>query len=342
VFTWGRGRFGRLGHNDELDRLAPTQVSRESLQNSPAVLVAAGKLTSAAVASDGSLFVWGWGQWGQLGVGDTVNRLTPERLTPEKHFEDSRVLATSCGGFHMLAVTEYGAVWSWGRGAQAQLGHNDRHDCLVPRSIEMKRFDDLKVVTVACGLLHSVAVTEDGRLWTWGSALSTHHELAKEIEGYQEIPTGLAHQDMQDKLEPTAVQALVEADARVKRSRRCGPLASTHAVAYAMQSRMVLDDACAYEVCMQQLVAQVVELEDKIVGKRRELRQKRRDLQERLLKSRERTTQLLFQIHQEQAILTKWQDEEVALGAALMKNEEMKGMSLREMALHTAKLSAGK
>jgi alpha-tubulin suppressor-like RCC1 family protein len=342
VFTWGRGRFGRLGHNDELDRLAPTQVSRESLQNSPAVLVAAGKLTSAAVASDGSLFVWGWGQWGQLGVGDTVNRLTPERLTPEKHFEDSRVLVTSCGGFHMLAVTEYGAVWSWGRGAQAQLGHNDRHDCLVPRSIEMKRFDDLKVVTVACGLLHSVAVTEDGRLWTWGSALSTHHELAKQIEGYQEIPTGLAHQDMQDKLEPTAVQTLFEADARVKRSRRCGPLASTHAVAYAMQSRMVLDDACAYEVCMHQLVAQVVELEDEIVGKRRELRQKRRDLQERLLKSRERTTQLLFQIHQEQAILTKWQDEEVALGAALMKNEEMKGMSLREMALHTAKLSAGK
>jgi hypothetical protein len=50
----------------------------------------------------------------------------------------------------------------------------------------------------------------------------------------------------------------------------------------------------------------------------------------------------LFQIHQEQGILAKWQDEEVALGAALMKNEEMKGMSLREMALHTAKLSAGK
>lgn len=340
MFTWGRGRFGRLGHNDELDRLAPTQVSRESLQNSPAVLVAAGKLTSAAVASDGSLFVWGWGQWGQLGVGDKVNRLTPERLTPEKDFEDSRVLVTSCGGFHMLAVTEYGAVWSWGRGAQAQLGHNDRHDCLVPRRIELKRFDDLKVVTVACGLLHSVAVTEDGRLWTWGSALSTDHELAKETEGYQEIPTGLGH--MQDKLEPTAVQTLVEADARVMRCRRCRPLPSNHAVAYAMQSRMVLDDACAYEVLMHQLVAQVVELEDEIVGKRRELRQKRRDLEERLLQSRKRTTQLLFQIHQEQGILTKWQDEEVALGAALMKNEEMKGMSLREMALHTAKLSAGK
>jgi len=302
------------------------------------VLVAAGKLTSAAVASDGSLFVWGWGQWGQLGVGDTVNRLTPERLTPEKHFEDSRVLVTSCGGFHMLAVTEYGAVWSWGRGAQAQLGHNDRHDCLVPRSIEMKRFDDLKVVTVACGLLHSVAVTEDGRLWTWGSALSTHHELAKQIEGYQEIPTGLAHQDMQDKLEPTAVQTLFEADARVM---RCRPLPSNHAVAYAMQSRVVLDDACAYEVLMLELLAQAVDLEDEIVRKRRELRQKRRDLEERLLKSRERTTHLLFQIHQEQGILTKWQDEEVALGAALMKNEEMKGMSMREMALHTAKLSAG-
>jgi len=49
VYSWGRGAWGRLGHGDELDRLAPTVLGRAALGNSPAVCVAAGKNHSAAV-----------------------------------------------------------------------------------------------------------------------------------------------------------------------------------------------------------------------------------------------------------------------------------------------------
>ncbi|MGB1607933.1 MAG: hypothetical protein ACPIOQ_85180, partial [Promethearchaeia archaeon] len=38
---------------------------------------AAGNLHSAAVGEDGALFVWGRGRFGQLGTGDSVERLAP-------------------------------------------------------------------------------------------------------------------------------------------------------------------------------------------------------------------------------------------------------------------------
>ena len=41
---------------------------------------AAGGEHNAAVGEDGSLFVWGYGASGQLGTGDTANRLAPTRV----------------------------------------------------------------------------------------------------------------------------------------------------------------------------------------------------------------------------------------------------------------------
>ena len=42
--------------------------------------VAAGLAHSAAFDEDGVLFVWGWGERGQLGTGNTDSRLTPTRV----------------------------------------------------------------------------------------------------------------------------------------------------------------------------------------------------------------------------------------------------------------------
>ena len=41
---------------------------------------AAGRFHSAAIGEDGALFVWGSGELGQLGTGDTNDRLAPTRV----------------------------------------------------------------------------------------------------------------------------------------------------------------------------------------------------------------------------------------------------------------------
>lgn len=44
-------------------------------------MVAAGAEHSVAITEDGDLYGWGWGQYGNLGLGDTNNRSIPEKVT---------------------------------------------------------------------------------------------------------------------------------------------------------------------------------------------------------------------------------------------------------------------
>ena len=79
----------------------------------------------------------------------------------------------ACGAHHCIALTSAGAVHTWGRGSRGQLGHGDDADVAEPRPLAVKKKGDygsraLKVVQVAAGDDHSMAVTNEGGLWVWG------------------------------------------------------------------------------------------------------------------------------------------------------------------------------
>lgn len=50
-------------------------------QGIPVKIVAAGAEHTAAVTEDGDLYGWGWGRYGNLGLGDRNDRLIPERVS---------------------------------------------------------------------------------------------------------------------------------------------------------------------------------------------------------------------------------------------------------------------
>jgi len=85
VWSWGRGSRGCLGHNDEIDRHVPTQLADEAFGGAAAVVVAAGGIHTATVTEDGNLFTWGFGAYGQLGLGDDNNRLAPTKYYKHTH-----------------------------------------------------------------------------------------------------------------------------------------------------------------------------------------------------------------------------------------------------------------
>ena len=71
----------------------------------------------------------------------------------------------ACGGSHSVAVTAEGDIFTWGNGAYGCLGHNDTQDKLAPAQLERGQFGGGKVVLVAAGADHTVALAEDGTLW---------------------------------------------------------------------------------------------------------------------------------------------------------------------------------
>jgi len=99
-----------------------------------------------------------------LGHSDEEDELLPKQI---EAFAGQRVVAVSAGGSHSLAITADGAVWSWGLD-MGQLGHGDEQDQLLPKTVET--FVGQRVVAISAAGSHSLAITADGAVWSWGWA----------------------------------------------------------------------------------------------------------------------------------------------------------------------------
>ena len=126
--------------------------------------VAAGWPHIAAVGEDGALFVWGSGEHGQLGTGDTDRRLAPTRLAGLT----APVRQVAAGGFHTGIVTEAGDLLMFGLGVDGRLGLGDEDGRTTPTRLARAVFDGEAVLMVACGEEHTAAVTEGGGVYTFG------------------------------------------------------------------------------------------------------------------------------------------------------------------------------
>lgn len=51
------------------------------------------------------------------------------------------------------------------------LGHNDKKPHMVPKLISFFKDNGLKVQSVGAGMYHTLAVTTNGQLYTWGRGL---------------------------------------------------------------------------------------------------------------------------------------------------------------------------
>ena len=102
-----------------------------------------------------------------------------------------RRYAVSAGGDdHSLVITADGAVWSWGRGGFGQLGHGDQQSQLLPKKVEA--LAGRRVIAVSAGEYHSLALTADGAVWSWG-------------RGHAGV---LGHGDEQQQWQPKKVEVL--------------------------------------------------------------------------------------------------------------------------------------
>lgn len=117
--------------------------------------VSLGNGHTAAIKEDGSLWTWGWNEYGQLGLGTTGDRSNPVKIM-------DGVASVSLGVGHSAAIKEDGSLWTWGRNECGQLGDGTTGDCSNP----VKVMDG--VASVSLGSFHSAAVKKDGSLWAWG------------------------------------------------------------------------------------------------------------------------------------------------------------------------------
>lgn len=131
------------------------------------------KFHTGCLTDQEEVYTWGEGKFGRLGHGTERNCHTP-KLVESLHGKRPRQIA--CGGFHTAVVTEDGRVHTFGGGEHGQLGHGDKVNKVKPTLVEA--LVGIFVTQITCGWSHSVALTTNGKVYTWGNG--DHGKLGKD------------------------------------------------------------------------------------------------------------------------------------------------------------------
>ena len=120
--------------------------------------VGAGASHSAALDSSGKVWVWGEGSYGTKGNNTTTDIETPIEAT-------NGVTKMSVGAYHICVIKTDKSVRCWGNASFGQLGNNDDNSAWnqTPQNPGLAN-----VLDIDCGFYHTTAVTEDGKVYTWG------------------------------------------------------------------------------------------------------------------------------------------------------------------------------
>ena len=171
IFTWGVGLYGRLGHDSMRDCPWPTLI-KTTRKGSQAAQVACGHMHSAFVTSEGEVWCWGMGLYGQLGQGNRFDLWLPTQVND---LVGVVVTHVACGHHYTLASTGAGACYAWGRGRYGCLGLGNLQDCLKPQRLE--GLSRVHVVKLVAGNCNPLALSDDGKLYSWGRGRFGTHGL---------------------------------------------------------------------------------------------------------------------------------------------------------------------
>jgi hypothetical protein len=167
VYSFGSNVHGKTGHGVTLGKLSTPKRVIGCLEWKKVVFVAANGHHTACITENGDTYTWGNGEHGQLGHGDKRRHSTPKLV---EGLAEKKAKQVTCGGHHTIVCTEDGRIYSFGNGEyHGQLGHCDFDNKFTPTLVEVLK--GKCVVQVVCGWKHSMALTSEGRLYTWGCGI---------------------------------------------------------------------------------------------------------------------------------------------------------------------------
>jgi alpha-tubulin suppressor-like RCC1 family protein len=137
LWAWGLNTYGQLGIGvvfiggvtQTANKTIPTRIGTDNNWK----LVDCGGANSsysAAIKTDGSLWAWGYGSFGNIGDGNTYSWTAPIRIGNAIDWKE-----ISLGSGHSIAVKSNQSLWGWGLNASGQLGDGTTTNKQTPTNI---------------------------------------------------------------------------------------------------------------------------------------------------------------------------------------------------------------
>ncbi|XP_035715246.1 ultraviolet-B receptor UVR8 [Folsomia candida] len=150
------------------------------------VAIAIGDGHTLTLTKDGKVFAFGRNSHGQIGNGSTKDQFQVIEVRMTITLDARRqiqIVQISCGSCHSVALSDDGSVYSWGANDKGQLGEGSKiENNPTPKRILLVA----KVTKISCGKHHTLAMTERGEIYAWGS--NHHGQLGTGSSSKSRIP----------------------------------------------------------------------------------------------------------------------------------------------------------
>jgi alpha-tubulin suppressor-like RCC1 family protein len=170
VWGWGANLSGQLGNGSTAtSQTLPAQIGVGVAGFNNIIAVSAGASHAIALKSDGTVWVWGRNNEGQLGNGT----IGGNGLLPQQSPLISGIVQISAGSAHNIAFKNDGRFWAWGSNASGQFGDGtiETEGC---RCVGIPQQNSVFTNLVEIEALGSgtFARLSDGSVWAWGANLA--------------------------------------------------------------------------------------------------------------------------------------------------------------------------
>ncbi|CAL7941032.1 unnamed protein product [Xylocopa violacea] len=164
VYAIGSNSSGCLGIGNNHSTLYPKKV--EALSDKNIKTFACGKGPHVlALTHSGQVYSWGHNGYCELGNGPSPQTANPTIVG--SNLTEKFVVDIACGSHHSLALTYDGEVYAWGQNTSGQVGSGISTVQNSPRKVN-NILNGKKVVQISCGDSSSIAVTDNGEVYSWG------------------------------------------------------------------------------------------------------------------------------------------------------------------------------
>ncbi len=159
LYMWGGNNSFKLGIPNGHNEYEANPRLVEALN--AVKKISCGFAHTAAINSNGELYTWGHGFFGQLGHGDIITKKEPLKVD----HNDLKYRKVKCGSYQTVAIDKKGQAYVWGRGG-INLNQDPTKHKKLPEAVE--DFKSVNIRTIQAGNGNSLVLTQTMEVFGWG------------------------------------------------------------------------------------------------------------------------------------------------------------------------------